>query len=189
MLFLALAASVIFSGCKGSPQADQDYTYQALDSHEEYIKPEWLGSKLIRLQRTGEASAKDGTMVQGQLLRLFGEPVYSSVDYENIYSYYIEAKHKDGDRFIFHVYSGEMGACIAGNEEVADIKEAAKALKTHIESVQPAEFEYTGYHLQTTSVIHRGVRHGKPFYQKREMTTEEYAQAYREIYVGQADEK
>ena len=138
-----------------------------------------LAGKLMNLvefsPHYGEAVAE----LYGQLLTLFGEPVYTTQSLEDAYCYIILTRGEDRSEHILNVYEGSSGPAIGGENSAHD---AALELKKYIGSAQPTDYEYEGYYFDGPTKIRRGVKDGKAFYSEAEISFEESEQAYKELY-------
>lgn|GEM_PF-2105688 len=120
------------------------------------------------------ALTKDGpAKTQGQLLHLFGEPLFITPDYENIYSYLIIATDHNGTEYLLEAYHGPSGPAIGGNGDIPGIREAAKELERYVLQADTADFEWEGYYLDIPVRIHHKIENGIISYADAFMTDEE----------------
>ena len=103
------------------------------------------------------------TLVLGQLKTLFGEPLFISKDFENLYEYMLCAETPDGERIYLSVYCGPTGPAIGGNSHDEKTVVAAKALSEYIISAEAADYELEGFYMDGPCKIVMGVKDGKPY--------------------------
>ena len=134
--------------------------------------------KLINIiERFGPQYSRDTTKVFGQLLAIFGDPIYVTKNMEDAYSYVIIAKDENDIEHVLNVYEGSTGPAIGGYESSLD---AAQQLAEQIRSAQPMDYEYEGYYFDGPTKIHKGVTNGEVFYSEVEISDDEFRQAYNE---------
>ena len=104
----------------------------------------------------------------GQLKTLFGEPMYITEDYENQFSYDIEAIDETGVVCQLSAYSGPTGPSIGGARG-EEVEKAARALAVYIRQATATDYEYEGYYLDAPCKIRMGVRNGVPYAQEEEL--------------------
>ena len=96
LLFCIMMSGCAYGGSSGSSQADMEdymYTFRKISSEEFYentkqytISGEWV-------YEVGEASDETYALFWGKARTLFGEPNQQSADWENMYTYAIEASN------------------------------------------------------------------------------------------------
>lgn len=104
----------------------------------------------------------------GQLMALFGEPLYMTEDLENQYSYCILAEDGNGVKVYLEVYSGPSGPAIGG-KETKEGREAADELATLIIGAKAKDYDWKGVYADGPCEIKMGVRNGKPYCEEREL--------------------
>lgn len=111
----------------------------------------------------------------GQLKTLFGEPLYTTYDVENQYSYCISATDKNNNTIYFNVNSGATGPAIGGgffqdNPKVTkeDRKKMARLLISYILQAKPSDYDYEGQY-ENDIIIKEGIRNGKSYHKIEEI--------------------
>lgn len=114
----------------------------------------------------------------GQLKTLFGEPLYTTDDVQNQYSYCISATGKDNNTIYFDVYAGPSGPAIGGgffqdNPKVTDedINKMAHLLISYILQAKPTDYDYEGIY-ENDIIIKEGIKNGCPYYKEEEIKEE-----------------
>lgn len=104
----------------------------------------------------------------GKLRTVFGEPDYTSDDYENMYSYWITAE--DGQNKLYlEVYHGPSGASVGGKpfdiskEQEKVYMNAAEQLIALIESANPSNYVWEGIYEDTSENVRYTVKGGKAY--------------------------
>lgn len=111
-------------------------------------------------------------LVLGQMMTLFGEPEYSSSDFEEEYGYYIRAEGDGGSAVCLSVYSASSGPSIGGSQ-TEESREAADFLAETITAAQPSDYDYAGIYWDGPCLVRKGVRQGIPYYEEEELPPEE----------------
>lgn len=139
-----------------------------------------MGSSKIR---NIEGMPGDEVLRLGQLMTLFGDPLYITKNLEDQYSYCILAKNESGKEFYLNVYSGPSGPAIGGQQN-DDSKAAADELAELIAGAKASDYEYEGYYLDGPCVVRMGIRNGEPYCEEEELdeSGEEFRRACEEIY-------
>lgn len=152
-----------------------EYTFCKVDNEEKI----WGTSKICDIY--GLAEYEKQPLVYGQMLTLFGEPLYTTENLENQYSYVISATDQEGNVTYLSVYSGPSGPSIGGME---GDEEAAKALVSYILSAKAADYEYEGYYMDVPCKVKMGVKDGVPYTQEEmlNLTDEEFGELYDRLY-------
>lgn len=141
-------------------------TFKAITDKEEQNNWNW-GSKICNIGEilTDEMSA---VLTYGRLLKLFGNPAYTSDDLEEQYTYFILGTDEDGNTYQFTVYSGPTGPAIGGDSENPKILEVAKELEKQINASDYVDYDYEGtYEFMVT--VRMGIRNGEPYMEEEEM--------------------
>lgn len=104
----------------------------------------------------------------GKLRTVFGEPHYTSDDYECMYSYWITAE--DGQNKIYlEVYHGPSGAAVGGKpfdiskEQEEIYMSAANELIAFIESAEPSDYVWEGIYEDIPVNVKYAVKDGKAY--------------------------
>lgn len=108
--------------------------------------------------------AKYQSLFIGQVLTLFGEPDYSTSDYENVLSYVVAAEDKNGNVIYLDVYFGPSGPAIGGLDG-DDYDLAAKELDKIIMAAEPTDYEIESFYDDLDIGIKMGVKNGEPYYE------------------------
>ncbi|MDE5620094.1 MAG: hypothetical protein K2O29_10665 [Ruminococcus sp.] len=109
------------------------------------------------------------SLFYGKLRTVFGEPDYTSDDYENMYSYDIMAVGENGESFYLEVYHGASGASIGGKsfdiskEQEKVYMNAADELIALIESANPSDYVWEGIYEDTSENVRYTVKDGKAY--------------------------
>ena len=172
---------ILNAGC-GEEIQDTKYFFEVSNDENLMIGT----SKILNIVEIGPNMSEDAAKVQGQLLTLFGEPAFTSKDFEIAYTYVIIANTSGSgaNTFVLTTYSGPSGPAIGGEMGVDDITEAAEKLKEYILAAHPSDYEYEGYYFDGPTRIHQGVKDGQVFFSETAMSDEEFDKAYRELYLG-----
>lgn len=152
-----------------------EYIFLKVDDEEKI----WGTSKICDIYELMEYDKSP--LAYGQMLTLFGEPLYTTENLENQYSYVISATDKDGNVTYLNVYSGPTGPSIGGTDEDVD---AAKELALYIKEAKPTDYEYVGYYMDVPCKVTMGVRDGEPYMTEEilNLTEEEFSKMYKELY-------
>ncbi len=119
----------------------------------------------------------------GQLMALFGAPLYISENYEDQFSYCISAVSKDNIKLYFEVYSGSSGLAIGGRTDELS-RNAADMLAEYICNAKTVDYDYTGYYMDGPSKIQQGIKNGIPYYNEETLVLgeEEFSALYKKLY-------
>lgn len=105
----------------------------------------------------------------GKLRTVFGEPDYTSDDYESMYSYNVMAVGENGESFYLEVYHGSSGASVGGKpfdiskEQEKVYMNAAGELIAFIESANPSDYVWEGIYADIPVNIKYAVKDGKAY--------------------------
>jgi len=127
-------------------------------------------------------SGEEITKIQGKLLTLFGEPVYTTPNLENAYEYVIIATDSDGKQTVLSAYCGPSGPAIGGNVFIQGIEDIAKELRTYINQADTTDYEYEGYYLDRPAKIYQKIENGKISYSEVVIDEEEFKKAWKICY-------
>ena len=127
----------------------------------ESLQDEKLMSTSSYLMDFGEVkSQEDAAIAEGRLLSAFGQPKYTSENYENSFNYIIRATADNGESVILTVYG--MGVVHIGSEEQNDFaQKAAIALIEYVNTFSPSDYSRTVYYLDFDLQIDISVKGGK----------------------------
>ncbi len=105
-------------------------------------------------------SQEDAAIAEGKLLSAFGDPEFTSKNYENSFNYIIRATADNSESVILTVYG--MGIVHIGSKRQDDFAEnAAAALIKHVNSFAPADYSRTVYYSDFDLQIDISVKDGK----------------------------
>lgn len=119
-------------------------------------------------------------LLYGRLRTLFGEPVYETDDFEDLYTYVLRCS-KDGSEVNVRVYFGPTGPAVGGMQDEQS-KEAAAAIQELIREVEPADYSLEGYYFDGPSHIRAGVKNGQPYWEETGLSEAEVLALYKERY-------
>ena len=104
-------------------------------------------------------SQKDAAIAEGKLLSAFGEPEFTSENYENSFNYIIRATAEGGKSVILTVYG--MGVVHIGSGQTDEFAEkAAIALIKYVNTFTPTNYSRTVYYLDFDLQIDIQVKDG-----------------------------
>lgn len=115
-----------------------------------------------------EATDEKFTLFFGKLITLFGEPYYTTDDYEEMYSYWIIAENGQ-DKIYFEVYHGASGAAVGSkyidkdSEQGKLYAKVANELIEFIESAKPSDYEWEGIYEDIPVKVKYAVKNGVAF--------------------------
>lgn len=135
----------------------------------------WGTSKICNVY--GFDQYEKNPLVFGKMLTLFGDPLYTTNNLENQYSYVISAADGAGHVIYLSVYSGPSGPSIGGDK---GSEKAAEELVHYILQAKTSDYEYEGYYMDAPCKVKIGVKNGVP-YQEEEMldlTDEEFERIF-----------
>ncbi|MBE5909087.1 MAG: hypothetical protein E7278_09670 [Lachnospiraceae bacterium] len=144
------------------------YTFRAQTSEERKLHAG--GSKICEIYDffTFHNELEEKTaLAYGQLKTLFGEPTYSSKNFEELYQYDICAESDNGGKVYLCAYCGPTGPSIGGDASKL-AEEAANALAQKIQDTPASDYEIICYYLDGPSKIIQGVKDGKAYMQEEE---------------------
>jgi hypothetical protein len=101
---------------------------------------------------------------RGSLLQLFGEPLVSSTESDEAFSYIIEARRRDGATAILTAYQGSSGSALGGKHQDPLTYPAAAALWRLIVATPPADFRAMLYDSDTDYTVIYGCSAGSCYY-------------------------
>lgn len=105
----------------------------------------------------------------GKLRTVFGEPDYTSDDYESMYSYDVMTVGENGESFYLEVYHGLCGASVGGKpfgiskEQEKVYMNAASELIAFIESAELSDYVWEGIYEGIPANIKYAVKDGKAY--------------------------
>lgn len=99
----------------------------------------------------------------GKLQARFGQPLYITKNYENLYRYALCAEPEEGEKIYLYAYNGPTGPAIGGYHEDKRSADAAKALVNYIKEASPADFEAEAYYMDGMCKVIIGVKDGVPY--------------------------
>ncbi len=126
-------------------------------------------------------SQEDAAIAEGKLLSAFGQPEFTSEDYENSFNYIIRATADNGESVILTVYG--MGVVHIGADQQDDFaKKAASALIEYVSTFAPADYSRTVYYLDFDIQIDIQVKGGKAKISQSQISEEKADELFDEFY-------
>ena len=140
---------------------------------EERVNSWNAGSKIRDL---GNILSDTNSMVltYGRLQYLFGEPLYSSDDFENAYDYFILCTDEEGNTYQLTAYSGPTGPAIGGDSDDPKLAEVAEELEKYINAADYVDYDYEGVYYDYDVTVKFGIRDGVPYMEDGEMDEEDF---------------
>ena len=132
-----------------------DYTFETISRYDLCSQT----SKIISL--IDRYSGEEMTLVFGQILTAFSEPMFIRESISEAYVYCIIATDTNGKQFVLTVYHGQSGPSIGGKKENEGAYDAALALKKYIREQDATDFEYIGYGFRGTIKVVMKIKDGK----------------------------
>lgn len=133
-------------------------------------------SKIEDLQLFNEHNE---VQIQGILKTLFGEPLYETYNYEDAYSYVINATDSSSNSSLqFVVYQGSSGCAIGGQCRSVELNKAINELKKLMQSTKPSDFIYEGYYMDAYMKIKCGISNGNIIYEEIALDDDEIEEMY-----------
>ena len=126
-------------------------------------------------------SQEDAAIAEGKLLSAFGQPEYTSENYENSFSYFIRATANDGRSVMLEVYG--MGVVHIGASQSDEITmQAAKALVEYVNAFKPTDYERTVYYLDFDLQIDIQVKNGKATIEQSQISQDKANELFDKFY-------
>ena len=126
-------------------------------------------------------SQEDAAIAEGKLLSAFGQPEYTSENYENSFNYIIRATADNGESVILTVYG--MGVVHIGASQSDEITmQAAKALVEYVNAFKPTDYERTVYYLDFDMQIDIQVKGGKATISQSQISQEKANELFDKFY-------
>ena len=127
-------------------------------------------------------SQEDAAIAEGKLLSAFGDPEFTSENYENSFNYIIRATAEEGDSVILTVYG--MGVVHIGADRQDDFaQKAASALIEYVNSFLPADYSRTVYYLDYDLQIDIQVKNGKVTIEESQISEEKSSELFDKFYT------
>lgn len=126
------------------------------------------GGKILNiLDLSGKSYREKKVILFGQLKTLFGEPLWTTPNVEEAYSYCISATDENNHTIYLDVYSGASGPAIGSFDDKQDCQEAAKQLRNYIlqSNAIPTDYDYEGTY-ENEIIIKMGIKNGCPYYEE-----------------------
>ncbi len=105
-------------------------------------------------------SQEDAAIAEGKLISAFGQPEFTSENYENSFNYIIRATADNGESVVLTVY-GKGVVHIGADRQDALAKNAASYLIEYVNSFSPTDYSRTVYYLDFYMQIDIQVKSGK----------------------------
>ena len=172
-ILLLILIVVLLSGCdKGDTMK---YTFESLQDENLMVGSSYL-------MDFGEMeSQEDAAIAEGKLLSAFGQPEYTSENYENSFNYIIRATADNGESVILTVYG--MGVVHIGAEQQNDFaQKAASALIEYVNAFAPADYSRTVYYLDFDIQIDIQVKGGKAIISQSQISQEKANELFDKFY-------
>ena len=178
-IVVLLSILIFVAGCR-SDESRIPYTFSAIDDIDLQIGT----AKIINILDIRDMSLEAFTRTQGQLLTLFGEPIYTTPDYENAYTYVILATNVNtGQEHILTVYHGPSGPAIGGSIAIIpELAHIAEYLRQYIQQADVTDFHYVGYYLDFNLRIEKRIENGIISYSQTVIEGEELERAWRILF-------
>ena len=126
-------------------------------------------------------SQEDAAIAEGKLLSAFGQPEYTSENYENSFNYFIRATADNGESVILTVYG--MGVVHIGSDQTdAFAQKAASALIEYVNSFSPSDYNRTVYYLDFDMQIDIQVKGGKATISQSQISQEKANELFDKFY-------
>ena len=170
---------IFVAGCR-SDESRMPYTFSAIDDIDLQVGT----AKIINVLDIRDMSPEASTRTQGQLLTLFGEPIYTTPDYENAYAYVILATNVDtGQEHILTVYHGPTGPAVGGSIAIIpELVHIAEYLRQYIQQADVTDFHYVGYYLDFNLRIEKRIENGAISFSQTRIEGEELERARRMLF-------
>ena len=126
-------------------------------------------------------SQEDAAIAEGKLLSAFGDPEFTSENYENSFNYIIRATAEEGDSVMLTVYG--MGVVHIGADRRDDFaQKAASALIEYVNSFLPADYSRTVYYLDYDLQIDIQVKNGRVTIEESQISEEKSSELFDKFY-------
>lgn len=176
ILLVAFMAVASLTGCNREKEEDSamKFSFESLDFSEQ------IGGSYF--MDFGEMeSQEDAAIAEGKLLSAFGQPEYTSENYENSFEYIIRATANDGHSVVLNVYG--MGVVHIGAEQQDDFaKKAAIALIEYVNSFSPSDYNRTVYYLDFYLQIDIQVKNGKVTIEQSQISQDKANELFDKFY-------
>jgi hypothetical protein len=103
----------------------------------------------------------------GNIITLFGQPLYKNPCTGILYSYLIEAKNPEGEISYLDLHSASGGPTVFCDDNV-EACQAAEELIRNILNARPTDYEYDFIGDELSS-IQSGVKNGKPYWKEKKL--------------------
>ena len=113
---------------------------------------------------------------------LFGEPAYTTEDFENLYAYNIVATDKIGNKIFIYVYNGPTGPAIGGDTSDPEAVEAAEELVKVIQGAEPADYYCEAYYYDGPTKLIIEVKNGKGKVTEFPLDEGDFEELYKDYY-------
>ncbi len=126
-------------------------------------------------------SQEDAAMAEGKLLSAFGNPEFTSENYENSFNYIIRATADNGESVMLTVYG--MGVIHIGSDQKDDFaKKAASALIEYVNAFSPTDYNRTVYYLDFMMQLDIQVKDGKATIGQSQISEEKAEELFSKWY-------
>ena len=134
----------------------------------------WNGGSHIRSIGNILTDPTSMVLTYGRLQYLFGEPCFSSDDFENAYEYFILCTDEEGNTYQLMAYHGPTGPAIGGDAGDPKLAEIAKELEDYINTADYVDYDYEGIYHDYDVTVKFGIRNGVPYMEDTEMDEEDF---------------
>ena len=165
-----------------SPQDESTIEGDAMKFTFESLQDKSLVVGSVYFMDFGEMeSQEDAAIAEGKLLSAFGQPEYTSENYENSFNYIIRATADNGESVILTVYG--MGVVHIGAEQQNDFaQKAASALIEYVNAFEPSDYSRTVYYLDFALQIDIQVKNGEVTIEQSQMSEEKISEIISKLY-------
>lgn len=151
-----LIIALLTTSCPGTDMSQSDYVFQAVQDSSLMARSGKLMNLSYpqRIEEWGQSMAA----FRGALLRLFGEPLWTTDLADEAFAYVIKATDKQGNSWVLTAYHGASGLAIGGNSGDKSIYPVAEALLYLIKATPPADFEAVVYDWDEGFIVTYGCK-------------------------------
>lgn len=151
------------------------YTFQSV----KYMEILANSSKLYNFIESFADYGNQFSLIYGKIKALFGQPIYTTENLENLFLYCILATSEEGEEVYLDIYCAGSGPAVGGMQDEKSQK-AAKALVDYVRQAEPVNYAYKAYYLDGPSILEFGIKDGASYYSETELRLSE--KEFRELY-------
>ena len=152
---------------KAKGEFGMNITFRSVTDKEE--QNGWNWGSYIRSIGSVATNPMEMPLTYGRLLKLFGEPAFTSENLEDMYNYLILGTDEEGNTYQLVAYSGPSGPAIGGDSSNPKLAEVAAALDEYINASDYVDFDYTGIYEDYDVEVKMGIQNGEPYMEENEM--------------------